>query len=126
MATGSLTGPAAAFGEATKFKELRQRIFFLVGALIVYRIGTFIPVPGVDPEALQRLFDQLGSGSIVNLFNMFSGGALERLSIFALGIMPYISSAIIMQMMSHVVPSLQQLRKEGEQGRRKMPESGMN
>lgn len=120
MATGSLTGPAAAFGEATKFKELRQRIFFLVGALIVYRIGTFIPVPGVDPEALQRLFDQLGSGSIVNLFNMFSGGALERLSIFALGIMPYISSAIIMQMMSHVVPSLQQLRKEGEQGRRKI------
>ncbi len=120
MATGSMSSPAAAFGEATKFKELRQRIIFLVGALIVYRIGTFIPVPGVDPEALQRLFDQLGSGSIINLFNMFSGGALERLSIFALGIMPYISSAIIIQMMSHVYPPLQQLRKEGEQGRRKI------
>ena len=120
MATGSMSSPAAAFGEVTKFKELRQRIFFLVGALIVYRIGTFIPVPGVDPEALQRLFDQLGSGSIINLFNMFSGGALERLSIFALGIMPYISSAIIIQMMSHVYPPLQQLRKEGEQGRRKI------
>ncbi len=120
MATGSMSSPAAAFGEVTKFKELRQRIFFLIGALIVYRIGTFIPVPGVDPVALQRLFDQLGSGSLINLFNMFSGGALERLSIFALGIMPYISSAIIIQMMSHVYPPLQQLRKEGEQGRRKI------
>ena len=115
-----MSSPAAAFGEVTKFKELRQRIFFLIGALIVYRIGTFIPVPGVDPVALQRLFDQLGSGSLINLFNMFSGGALERLSIFALGIMPYISSAIIIQMMSHVYPPLQQLRKEGEQGRRKI------
>ena len=120
MATGSMSSPAAAFGEVTKFKELRQRIFFLIGALIVYRIGTFIPVPGVDPVALQRLFDQLGSGSLINLFNMFSGGALERLSIFALGIMPYISSAVIIQMMSHVYPPLQQLRKEGEQGRRKI------
>jgi len=120
VATGSMSSPAAAFGEVTKFKELRQRIFFLIGALIVYRIGTFIPVPGVDPVALQRLFDQLGSGSLINLFNMFSGGALERLSIFALGIMPYISSAIIIQMMSHVYPPLQQLRKEGEQGRRKI------
>ncbi len=120
MATGSMSSPAAAFGEVTKFKELRQRIIFLIGALIVYRIGTFIPVPGVDPVALQRLFDQLGSGSLINLFNMFSGGALERLSIFALGIMPYISSAIIIQMMSHVYPPLQQLRKEGEQGRRKI------
>ncbi|MEE8528840.1 MAG: preprotein translocase subunit SecY [Gammaproteobacteria bacterium] len=115
-----MSSPAAAFGEVTKFKELRQRIIFLIGALIVYRIGTFIPVPGVDPVALQRLFDQLGSGSLINLFNMFSGGALERLSIFALGIMPYISSAIIIQMMSHVYPPLQQLRKEGEQGRRKI------
>src|SRR6187551_1157500 len=104
----------------TRFAELRQRLLFLFGALIVYRIGTFIPVPGIDPVALARLFEQQGSGSVVNLFNMFSGGALKRLSIFALGIMPYISTSIILQMMTVVLPSMQAIKKEGEAGRRKI------
>jgi preprotein translocase subunit SecY len=99
--------------------ELRQRIFFLIGALIVFRIGTFIPVPGVNPAALAALFDQQ-QGTIVDMFNMFSGGALERASLLALGIMPYISASIIMQLMTAVVPSLEQLKKEGEAGRRKI------
>ncbi len=113
---------AAAAGGATggKLTELRQRLMFLIGALIVYRIGTFIPVPGINPEALAQLFENQGSGSVLNLFNMFSGGALERLSIFALGIMPYISMSIIMQMMSVILPSLAALKKEGEAGRRKI------
>lgn len=102
-----------------KLDELKRRIAFLVGALIVYRAGTFIPVPGVDPGALAVFFDQQ-AGNMLALFNMFSGGALSRFGIFALGIMPYISSSIIMQMASHIVPSLQQLRKEGESGRRKI------
>ncbi|UCC15652.1 MAG: preprotein translocase subunit SecY [Gammaproteobacteria bacterium] len=105
--------------DATRFSELRSRLLFLIGALIVYRIGTFIPVPGIDPEALARFFEQQ-QGTILSVFNMFSGGALERLSIFALGIMPYISASIIMQMMAVVVPSLAQLKKEGESGRRKI------
>jgi preprotein translocase subunit SecY len=99
--------------------ELRQRIFFLIGALIVFRIGTFIPVPGVNPAALAALFDQQ-QGTIVDMFNMFSGGALERASLLALGIMPYISASIIMQLMTAVVPTLEQLKKEGEAGRRKI------
>ena len=111
--------PAAAVGEASRFSDLRQRLLFLIGALIVYRIGTFIPVPGIDPEALARFFEQQ-QGTILSVFNMFSGGALERLSIFALGIMPYISASIIMQMMAVVVPSLAALKKEGEAGRRKI------
>ena len=102
---------------ASKLAELKSRIFFLIGALIVFRVGTYIPVPGVDPVALKQFFDQQ-SGNLLGLFNMFSGGALSRFGLFALGIMPYISSSIIMQMASHIVPSLQQLRKEGEQGRR--------
>ena len=114
----SISNPATAFAEATKFSELRQRLFFLIGALIVYRIGTFIPVPGIDPAALARFFEQ--QAGIFQMFNMFSGNALERMSIFALGIMPYISASIIMQMMSVMVPSLQQLKKEGEAGRRKI------
>ena len=105
--------------KASPFAELRQRLLFVVGALIVYRIGTYIPVPGVDPSALARFFEQQ-SGTIIDLFNMFSGGALERLSILALGIMPYISAAIIMQLMTAVIPSLKELRKEGEQGRRQI------
>jgi preprotein translocase subunit SecY len=116
--TGAAT-PATLLGDATRFADLRQRLLFLVGALVVYRIGTFIPVPGVDPVAMQQLFQEQ-SGTILQMFNMFSGGALERLSIFALGIMPYISASIIMQMATHVVPTLQQLRKEGEAGRRKI------
>ena len=111
--------PAAALGEATRFGELRKRLLFLAGALIVYRIGAFIPVPGVDPEALAQFFQQQ-EGTILSMMNMFSGGALERLSIFALGIMPYISASIIMQLAGVVVPTLAQLRKEGESGRRQI------
>ena len=99
--------------------ELRSRILFLLGALIVFRAGTFIPVPGVDPAALASFFDQQ-AGNMLALFNLFSGGALARFGIFALGIMPYISASIIMQMASHLVEPLQQLRKEGESGRRKI------
>ncbi len=113
-------GLAAQGGEGSKLTELRHRVLFLIGALIVYRIGTFIPVPGIDGAALAQFFEQQGSGSILNMFNMFSGGALERLSIFALGIMPYISAAIIMQMMAVVVPSIAAIKKEGEAGRRKI------
>ncbi len=114
-----MINPAAALGEATRFSELRQRLAFLAGALIVYRIGTFVPVPGIDPVALEQLFDQQ-SGTILSMFNMFSGGALQRLSILALGIMPYISASIIMQMAGVVVPTLAQLKKEGEAGRRRI------
>ena len=99
--------------------ELKQRILFVLGAFVVFRIGTHIPVPGVDPNALASLFAQT-RGSIVDVFNMFSGGALSRLSIFALGVMPYISSSIIIQLMTSVVPTLEQLKKEGESGRRKI------
>ncbi|MFP4077419.1 MAG: preprotein translocase subunit SecY, partial [Halochromatium sp.] len=106
-------------GGMGRLTELRQRLLFVLGALLVYRIGTFIPVPGVNPETLAVLFDQ-NQGSILDMFNMFSGGALERASILALGIMPYISASIIMQLMSAVIPQLEQLKKEGEAGRRKI------
>lgn len=96
--------------------ELRRRILFVIGALLVYRIGSFIPVPGINPERMAQFFEEQ-SGTILSMFNMFSGGALERLSIFALGIMPYISASIIMQLMTAVIPSLKELKKEGEQGR---------
>jgi len=102
-----------------KFGDLRRRIVFLILALVVYRIGAHIPVPGIDPVQLQQLF-QGQQGGILNLFNMFSGGALSRFTVFALGIMPYISASIIMQLMSYVVPSLEALKKEGEAGRRKI------
>ena len=111
--------PADAAKSGSKLAELRTRILFLVGALIVFRAGTFIPVPGVDPAALAAFFDQQ-AGNMLALFNLFSGGALSRFGIFALGIMPYISSSIIMQMASMIVPTLQALRKEGESGRRKI------
>src|SRR5690606_27618386 len=172
MAKSGAAVSAGILGDATRFADLRQRLLFLIGALVVYRIGTFIPVPGVDPVAMQQLFpDQSGtilqmftmfsggalermsifalnimpyiqastimqmathvgpalqqlfqdqSGTILQMFNMCSGGALERMAIFALNIMPYISASIIMQMATHVVPTLQQLRKEGESGRRKI------
>jgi preprotein translocase subunit SecY len=120
MAQATPNAPAMNLGDAGRYTELRQRLLFLFGALIVYRIGTFVPVPGIDPVQLAQLFEQQGSGSIVNLFNMFSGSALERLSIFALGIMPYISTSIILQMMTVVVPSMQAIKKEGEAGRRKI------
>ena len=119
MAKKPQQNPADLAKQASKLGELKVRILFLIGALIVYRIGTFIPVPGVNPAALAALFDQQ-QGTILDMFNMFSGGALERASLFALGIMPYISAAIIMQLMSAVIPSLEQLKKEGESGRRKI------
>ena len=119
MAKKPQQNPADIAKAAGKQAELRARIFFLAGALIVFRIGTFIPVPGVDPAALAEFFEQQ-SGNLLGLFNLFSGGALSRFGLFALGIMPYISSSIIMQMASHIVPNLQQLRKEGEQGRRQI------
>ena len=102
-----------------KMTELRQRILFVLGAMVVFRLGTHIPIPGVDPGAVAAMFEQT-RGSIVDIFNMFSGGALERLSIFALGVMPYISASIIIQMMTSIVPQLEQLKKEGESGRRKI------
>lgn len=117
-----MNSPAArlgALGGLGKFTDLKRRILFVLGALIIYRIGTYIPVPGINPVALAEMFRGTQS-SIVGLFNMFSGGALERFSLFALGIMPYISASIIMQLMSSVIPTLEQLKKEGESGRRKI------
>ncbi len=101
------------------FSELNSRLLFVFGAFVVYRIGAHIPVPGIDPKALQVMFEQQ-SGSILDMFNMFSGGALMRLSLFALGIMPYISASIIMQLMTVVIPAMEQLKKEGESGRKKI------
>jgi preprotein translocase subunit SecY len=118
MAIGSsMTGAAAGIGQ---FKELRQRLFFLAGAIIVFRIGSFIPLPGIDPHVLAALVEQQ-RGTILEMFNMFSGGALKRLSLFALGVMPYISASIIMNLLTVTIPSLEQLKKEGgEAARRKM------
>ncbi|MCB1692569.1 MAG: preprotein translocase subunit SecY [Pseudomonadales bacterium] len=99
--------------------ELRQRLLFVIIAIVVYRVGSHIPVPGINPERLQALFEQ-NQGGILDLVNMFGGGALQRMSIFALGIMPYISASIITQLLVATTPSLQQLRKEGEAGRRKI------
>src|SRR5690348_4688996 len=101
-----------------KLTELKQRLLFVIGALVVYRLGSFIPVPGVNPEEMARRIQQ--GGGLLDMFNMFSGGALSRLSIFALGVIPYISASIIVQMFASVIPSWQQLRKEGEAGRRKL------
>ena len=105
--------------DLSKLGDVRNRLLFLLGALIVYRVGSFIPVPGIDPARLAALFTQQ-KGTILDMFNMFSGGALERLSIFALGVMPYISASIIVQLMAAVVPQLKELKKEGEAGRRKI------
>jgi preprotein translocase subunit SecY len=109
--------PAVGFGG--KFGDLKQRLLFLLGALIVYRIGAHIPVPGIDPVALESLF-RSQQGGILGMFNMFSGGALSRFTVFALGIMPYISSSIIMQLLTVVSPQLEALKKEGESGRKKI------
>ena len=119
MAKKIKNNPADVAKAAGGQSELKRRFAFLAGALIVFRSGTFIPVPGVDPAALASFFDQQ-AGNMLALFNLFSGGALSRFGIFALGIMPYISSSIIMQMSSMIIPSMQQLRKEGEAGRRKI------
>lgn len=106
-------------GKQKGLSELWARLRFVLIALVVYRIGTHIPVPGINPDALARLFEQ-NQGTILEMFNMFSGGALERMSILALGIMPYISASIIMQLLTAVSPQLEQLKKEGEAGRRKI------
>ncbi|MCB5175651.1 MULTISPECIES: preprotein translocase subunit SecY [Microvirga] len=105
------------FGSIAKAEELKKRIWFTLGALIVYRLGTYIPLPGIDPEALRQSF-QSASGGVLGLFNMFSGGAVERMAIFALNIMPYISASIIIQLLTSVLPSLEALKKEGEAGRK--------
>src|SRR5215470_16416573 len=106
-------------GKGQKYGDLKRRLLFLLGALVVFRIGAHIPVPGIDPTRLHELFTNNQNG-ILGMFNMFSGGALSRFTIFALGIMPYISASIIMQLMTTVSPQLEQLRKEGESGRRKI------
>mgnify|MGYP000046824970 CR=1 FL=1 len=105
------------FGAIAKAEELKKRIWFTLGALIIYRLGTYIPLPGIDPEALRQSFAAASTG-ILGMFNMFSGGAVERMAIFALNIMPYISAAIIMQLMTAVSPTLEALKKEGESGRK--------
>ncbi len=114
-----MASTAATLGKTGKYGDLKRRLAFLVLALVVYRIGTHIPVPGIDPDQLRQLFNSQ-QGGILGLFNMFSGGALSRFSVFALGIMPYISASIIFQMLTYVLPSLEALRKEGESGRRKI------
>ncbi len=107
------------FSSFSKATELKQRIWFTLGALIVYRLCTYVPLPGIDPVALQDVFNQL-RGGLVDMFNMFSGGALSRMSIIALNIMPYISASIIMQLLTSMSPTLAQLKKEGESGRKKI------
>ncbi|ADV28149.1 preprotein translocase, SecY subunit [Pseudoxanthomonas suwonensis 11-1] len=102
-----------------KFTELRQRLLFVLGALVVYRIGCFVPVPGVNPDAMLAMMQAQGGG-IVDMFNMFSGGALHRFSVFALNVMPYISASIVMQLAVHIFPTLKAMQKEGESGRRKI------
>src|SRR5690606_25577907 len=105
-----------AFGKAT---ELKKRIWFTLGCLIVYRLGTYVPIPGIDPNVLAEIF-QSQAGGLLGMFDMFAGGALGRMTIFALNIMPYISAAIIMQLMTAVSPKLEALKKEGESGRKKI------
>lgn len=110
---------ASSVKKNTKLGDLRQRLVFLLLALVVYRIGAHIPVPGIDPDQLKQLFNGQ-QGGILSLFNMFSGGALSRFTVFALGIMPYISASIVMQLLTYVLPAFEQLKKEGESGRRKI------
>ena len=110
---------AETLGGLGRLTELRQRLLFVLVALIIYRIGTFIPVPGVNPQALLQFMNSQ-QGTIVDVFNLFTGGALERFSLFALGVMPYISASIIIQLMSSAIPQLQQLKKEGSSGRQKI------
>ena len=116
MATANSTQIA----KTGKYGDLRRRLVFLLLALVVYRIGAHIPVPGINPEQLRQMFPPGSQGGILSLFNMFSGGALSRFTVFALGIMPYISASIIMQMMTYVLPAFESLKKEGEAGRRKI------
>jgi preprotein translocase subunit SecY len=119
MATTALPNPATALAEAGRLGEIRGRLLFLLGALVVYRTGTFIPVPGISTAAVANFFNDK-SNTILGIVNMFAGGALSRMSIFAMGVMPYISASIIIQMLGMVVPTLMEYRKEGEAGRRKI------
>ncbi|MEO1037508.1 MAG: preprotein translocase subunit SecY [Pseudomonadota bacterium] len=119
MAKTKPNNPRGGAPDTSKLSELRSRLLFLVGALIVYRVGTFIPVPGVDPLALAEFFESQGD-NILAVLSIFSGGALERFGVFALGIMPYISASIIMQLAAAVIPELEKIKKEGEAGRRKI------
>src|SRR3954471_11363962 len=102
-----------------KAEELKQRLWFTLGALLIYRVGTYIPLPGIDPHIWQEIFQQK-SGGVLDMFNMFSGGSLQRMTILALGIMPYISASIIMQILASMSPQLEAMKKEGEAGRRKL------
>ena len=111
-----MANPQSATG-LSKFGDLKNRLLFLLGALVVFRIGSHIPVPGVDGAALTKLYESAGGG-ILSMLNMFSGGSLQRFSIFAIGVMPYISASIIIQLASEIIPSLKALKKEGEAGRR--------
>jgi preprotein translocase subunit SecY len=111
---------ANTFGNITKIPELRRRILFTLAMLAVYRVGIFVTIPGVNRVEMSHVVNRGGSGSLLGMFNLFSGGALEELSIFALGIMPYVSASIVMQLLTVVVPKLDQLNKEGEQGKRKI------
>ena len=113
------TNPTALIKAGGKYGDLKRRLWFLLLALVVFRLGTHVPVPGIDPDQLAQLFNAQ-RGSVLGLFNLFSGGALERFSIFALGIMPYISASIIMQLMTVIVPQLEAIKKEGEAGRRRI------
>ena len=107
------------FGAFSKATELKNRIWFTLGALVIYRLGTYIPIPGIDPPILHDIFAQ-NAGGILGMFDMFSGGALGRMTIFALNIMPYISASIIIQLLTAVSPQLEALKKEGESGRKKI------
>ncbi|HUV33227.1 MAG TPA: preprotein translocase subunit SecY, partial [Devosiaceae bacterium] len=107
------------FSTFSKAKDLQQRILFTLAALVVYRVGTFIPIPGIDPDAFAQTFDQAQQG-ILGMFNLFAGGAVERMAIFALNLIPYITASIVIQVLATSIPRLEQLKKEGEQGRRKM------
>src|SRR5690349_9330011 len=109
------------FGAFSKATELKNRIWFTLGALVIYRLGTYIPIPGIDPGVLKTIFEQQSKiGGILGMFDMFSGGALGRMTIFALNIMPYISASIIIQLLTAVSPTLEALKKEGESGRKKL------
>ncbi len=123
--TRSPSQMAETLGGLGRLTELRQRLLFVFVALIIYRVGTFIPVPGVNPQALLQFMNSQ-QGTIVDVFNLFTGGALQRFSLFALGVMPYISASIIMQLMSSAVPQLQQLKKEGSSGRDKITQYTRN
>ena len=119
MAANNQATTGFGFGAFAKADDLKKRLLFTLGALIVYRLGTFIPIPGIDPVALEGIFSQQSSG-ILGMFDMFSGGALSRMTIFALNIMPYITASIIMQLMTAIVPTLEQMKKDGDAGRKQI------